>query len=519
MAEKVVSPGVFTNEKDLSFLPAGIAQIGAAIVGPTMKGPAFVPTTVESFNDFKEKFGGLNPDFYAPYAVQQYMKNAGRVTVVRVLHLGGYSSENPLFIYGSASGSLGDAGTGNLTATLMAVLAPTVQNPTGDFASSSLFEVDASETDLAMGSSSLLDFGTDYAQINSSLFGLELSGSSVAASIYTASLDSANDNYITKVFGENPRGDKEAYVYLNLPANQTDITLAAVSISGSAGDTPSGNHPAGAATSGSGVFPLPPLDFTKDYQAAATPYILSQKVGGSAVNLFKFKTHSHGSNINKLCKVMISDIRRPADALAGVNQDYGDFTVTIRGVKDNHGSLDSEKSQDIKATYQKVNLDKDSPKYIEKVIGSQYMEVNSDGKLVLQGGDYPSANSMVYIEMVDGVKNKTLSKDLVPGGFGKVSLPINDGAEGILAASQVVQQIDSDGNVNTNVAYGYNFWSGSSALYEQNLSYLAPLPDSALTTNQADFDLFAQAGTVGAVSPQVNEAVTLSLSTGSAAQR
>ena len=32
MAEKVVSPGVFTNEKDLSFLPAGIAQIGAAIV-------------------------------------------------------------------------------------------------------------------------------------------------------------------------------------------------------------------------------------------------------------------------------------------------------------------------------------------------------------------------------------------------------------------------------------------------------------------------------------------------------
>ena len=108
MAEKVVSPGVFTNEKDLSFLPAGIAQIGAAIVGPTMKGPAFVPTPVESFNDFKEKFGGLHPDFYAPYAVQQYMKNPGRVTVVRVLHLGGYSVDQPLFIYaasGSASGS------------------------------------------------------------------------------------------------------------------------------------------------------------------------------------------------------------------------------------------------------------------------------------------------------------------------------------------------------------------------------------------------------------------------------
>ena len=38
--------------------------------------------------------------------VQQYMKNLSRVTVVRVLHLGGYSVDQPLFIWsGSASGS------------------------------------------------------------------------------------------------------------------------------------------------------------------------------------------------------------------------------------------------------------------------------------------------------------------------------------------------------------------------------------------------------------------------------
>ena len=499
MAEKVVSPGVFTNEKDLSFLPAGIAQIGAAIVGPTTKGPAFVPTPVESFNDFKEKFGGLNPDFYAPYAVQQYMKSAGRVTVVRVLHLGGYSVDQPLFLY-AASGSEVSTSFDVDNSYLAAVLAPTVQNPTGNFASSSVLH--AGGQDQITGS------------VDLSNFKLELSGSGVAGATYSASLSSDSDNYITKVFGENPRGDKEAYVYLNLPYSQTLVSSGSIYISGSGGSVTQ--------RSGSGVFgATSPLDFTKDYQAAATPYIVSQKVGGSAVNLFRFKTHSHGSNVNKLCKVMISDIRRPADALAGVNQDYGDFTVTIRGVKDYHGSLDSVRSQDIKATYQKVNLDKDSPKYIEKVIGSQYMEVNSDGKLVLQGGDYPSANDMVYIEVVDGVKNKTLSKDLVPGGYGKVSLPITvDGsALSIPAASQVVQQIDSDEIKNTNVAYGYNFWSGSAVLWEQNLNLLAPLPDSALTTNQVDFDLFAQKGTVGMTDPEVNEAVTLSLSTGSAAQR
>lgn len=37
MAERIVSPGVFTREKDLSFLPQGISEIGAALIGPTQK--------------------------------------------------------------------------------------------------------------------------------------------------------------------------------------------------------------------------------------------------------------------------------------------------------------------------------------------------------------------------------------------------------------------------------------------------------------------------------------------------
>ena len=53
MAEQIISPGVFTRENDLSFLPQGIGQIGAAIIGPTEKGPAFVPTVVRSFSDFE----------------------------------------------------------------------------------------------------------------------------------------------------------------------------------------------------------------------------------------------------------------------------------------------------------------------------------------------------------------------------------------------------------------------------------------------------------------------------------
>ena len=37
MAEKIVSPGVFTSEVDQTFLPAAVAEIGGAVVGPTVK--------------------------------------------------------------------------------------------------------------------------------------------------------------------------------------------------------------------------------------------------------------------------------------------------------------------------------------------------------------------------------------------------------------------------------------------------------------------------------------------------
>ena len=102
MAERIVSPGVFTRERDLSFLPQGIASIGAAIIGPTLKGPAFVPTIIRNFPEFEEMFGSTDKRFYTPYAVEQYLKSAGTVTIVRVLNTAGYSVDS-LSLYISSS--------------------------------------------------------------------------------------------------------------------------------------------------------------------------------------------------------------------------------------------------------------------------------------------------------------------------------------------------------------------------------------------------------------------------------
>ena len=133
MAEKIVSPGVFTNEKDLSFLPAGIAAIGAAIIGPTSKGPAFVPTIVENFDEFIAKFGGLSETTYVPYAVKSYLAAASTVTIVRVLQEGGYASDAVHIIHKTAVGAAATITLGAITGTgyVTATNVPTTSAGTG----------------------------------------------------------------------------------------------------------------------------------------------------------------------------------------------------------------------------------------------------------------------------------------------------------------------------------------------------------------------------------------------------
>jgi len=91
MAEKIVSPGVFTKEIDASFLPAAIGDIGAAVVGPTVKGPALVPIVVSSYAEYQAKFGdvfksGSNQfQYLTSITAENYLKHSGKLTVVRIL--------------------------------------------------------------------------------------------------------------------------------------------------------------------------------------------------------------------------------------------------------------------------------------------------------------------------------------------------------------------------------------------------------------------------------------------------
>lgn len=126
---RVLSPGVFTREKDLSFLPGEIQAIGAAVVGPTVRGPAFTPTTLSTYEEFERAFGSVflsgsgtqekQYKFLTNYAAQMYLKWAENLTVVRILNSGyleGYSNVVTTGSYGAAitAGSGSDDFTSSL---------------------------------------------------------------------------------------------------------------------------------------------------------------------------------------------------------------------------------------------------------------------------------------------------------------------------------------------------------------------------------------------------------------------
>ena len=213
MAENIVSPGVFTRENDLSFLPQGIGAIGAAVVGPTTKGPAFVPTVIRrGFSEFESKFGGLSPTTYVPQTIREYLKNAGTVTVVRVLGGGGQSLDPSA---ATPTGVIGLAVSGSGGNVLLATFFPSENEST----------VGLDESTAAFAATNVI----------ANSFNLSFSGSGInPAKQFSASLNPTNADYITKVIGTNTNNSKtganiwegSAFVYTNFKSLQTSIAGA-----------------------------------------------------------------------------------------------------------------------------------------------------------------------------------------------------------------------------------------------------------------------------------------------------
>lgn len=321
MAEKLVSPGVFTSEKDLSFLPTGIGQIGAALVGPTAKGPAFRPTVVKTYQEFIDIFGDLTDTTYLPYAAKSYLRSAGSATIIRIMGTETWTEAGAINIKDGTR--------------VVATLVPTIGN-TGIAAPAT-----TAGTTMTIGGIPGISFSPTSA------------------------------NYIGNLFSTSPKATGSGvtgqfYLYRFFP-NQASASAAAAA-----------TFTAEAAGTVAGVL----FSSQSQFSNAKTPYITSQTSAGTALNLFRVGRISDGVEGNYDVKVTIEDIRK-SGTVPGTA--YPTFNMYVRRVGGFFGSADTDKRQEVLEAFLNLTTDPTSENYILKRIGDMYSSVDSTGRVSMFG--------------------------------------------------------------------------------------------------------------------------------------
>ena len=96
-----VSPGVYTSERDLTFVAQSVGVTTLGVVGETLQGPAFEPIFITNFDEFQVYFGGTSPEKFVNtqipkyelgYITKAYLQQSNQLFVTRVLGLSGYDA-------------------------------------------------------------------------------------------------------------------------------------------------------------------------------------------------------------------------------------------------------------------------------------------------------------------------------------------------------------------------------------------------------------------------------------------
>ncbi len=140
MANFTVSPGVAVSEIDNTFLTGQPIQAGAAIIGPTVKGPVEKPTLVTSYSDFQMMFGdsfisgGNAYSYLTSIAAYNYFNYGGTSLLVARVVTGSYTSATSSYMPTGSSGPT----TGLSPFVLETISEGTIMNNSGSGASGSL---------------------------------------------------------------------------------------------------------------------------------------------------------------------------------------------------------------------------------------------------------------------------------------------------------------------------------------------------------------------------------------------
>jgi uncharacterized protein len=368
MANFTVSPGVTTNELDQTFLTGQPVQAGAAIIGPTVKGPFEVPTLVTSYSQYTSLFGdsfisgGINYSYLTSIAAYNYFNYGGSSLLVARVASGSYTSATSPII----------SSTGLTTASLS----------------------------LDLTSAATTAYTASFNGVN-----VILSGSSF--------LDVYNNATSSGIIPSNPTN-----LYTNTTINSsasfsTPNMILSASIAGIAGNSYF-------VTSGS----------------TTTFY-----TGGTNTTSLTLETISQGIIMNnsgsETLGALVSGSKDNVRVeITNLNTGSGTFNVLVR-----QGN-DTTNNKNILESFNGVNLDPNSDRFISLVIGDQKLSYNSTNIQMELSGSYPNNSRYVRVKSIVNTtptylnSNGTIANNLYPG-----YLPINQSSSFSTATGTVAANV------------------------------------------------------------------------------
>ena len=367
MSETLISPGVLAIENDQSFTTQQPVQVGAAIIGPTVKGKVGIPTVVTSYSEYLNKYGSTFKSGSTEYS---YLTS---ISVYNYFQNGG----NSLLVTRVASGSFTPATASIPTSTAATSASATFDvspfHPSGSFIINGI-------TIFITGSTP---------PTNTSTVIYVPSGSNAANSVVSAS-QAIN-------FSSSVSPYSTALQYISSSASGNDITLTYTGPNGLLGNSQyfTSGSTTGFFTGGTNT----------------TAFIIETLTEGELMNNDTAEVTGgalpSGSSDNIRWQIISPDV------------DNGNFTLLIR-----RGN-DETNFPVVLENWTNLSLDPKAPNYIEKVIGNQVETVQQDGTdyYVDFSGEYNNRSSYIRIKSVSAKTYEYFDNNGVAKSIYTASLP------------------------------------------------------------------------------------------------
>ena len=367
MANFTVSPGVTTNELDQTFLTGQPVQAGAAIIGPTVKGPYEVPTLVTSYSQYTSLFGdsfvsgGVNYSYLTSIAAYNY------------------------FNYGGSSLLVARVASGSFTAATSSIIENDVTSVNGLVASSS-FNVSTIITGSATASFVGIRIEieeNDYYVAPNTLFS---NFNNQTDTYYSSSGATTNDNFDNYMAAVVSTINNSATEFLT-------VGLTASYVAGTDVFTLSAINP-GTGLNGVKIY--------KEAYAGQLGTLVGTLSGGTAnigSNSFTLETLSEGIVNNSTSPETLGVLSSGSKdnlrwEITNLNTGSGTFNVLIR-----QGN-DTPNNKLLLESFNNVSLDPNSNRFISLVIGDQKLDYNSTNNQMELTGNYKNISKYVRVKSI-----------------------------------------------------------------------------------------------------------------------